>query len=290
MSVMSRSRHRRSASSQGLVRTVAQDVVDDDVSGLAAELAFRLFVAVFPLCIFLAACGALIASASGVDEPATEFVDAVGEQLPDDLASDVESQLRELFETRSAGPLFFGFVAAIWTGMMAMWTIVKALNRIHDVEDKRSLKRRIAVIGGLTLGAGLLVVTAFTIVLLGETSGRDLFGGWDLPEAVGDLLVSLRWIIVFALVAAAAALIYWLAPARETQFRWASAGSGVFALIWVLGSLGLMLYVTNVGTFNATYGALAGILVLLIWFYVTSFAFLVGAEVDAVLEQRKKAR
>jgi membrane protein len=121
------------------------------------------------------------------------------------------------------------------------------------------------------------------VILAGEMArGNELFGN----EWLSSLLLSLRWLIVFVMVAVTAALLYWLGPDRKTAFRWSSAGSAVFALAWVLGSLVLALYYSNFGAFNATYGTLAGILMLLIWFYVSSLAFLAGAEVDAVLQRR----
>jgi membrane protein len=255
----------------------------DDIQGLAAELAFRLFVALFPFCIFLAACGAIIAGTTGFDDSARDVAGAAGDTLPDDVASRLERQTSELIGTRSVEPLVLGLFAAIWTGAMSVATAIKALNRIHAIEETRSYKRRIGLTLLLTLACGLLIVGAFAVILAGEMArGNELFGN----EWLSSLLLSLRWLIVFVMVAVTAALLYWLGPDRKTAFRWSSAGSAVFALAWVLGSLVLALYYSNFGAFNATYGTLAGILMLLIWFYVSSLAFLAGAEVDAVLQRR----
>lgn len=259
---------------------------DDDVPGLAAELTFRVFLALFPFLIFLAALGGVLASALNVDDPSEKFLELFGGQLPDDARSVISTQVEEVVDGRSVGLISVGIVGALWAATGGAAAMIKALNRAYDIPDTRPFwKQKLLALG---------LVIAGTIAILGSVSllvATRAFGG-DIADAVGlgsTFEAVLRWgtwptLLVLAL--AAVAFVYWSAPNVGLPFRWISPGAVFFVLAWLAATVGFSIYVANFGSYNATYGALGGVVILLFWLYITNLVLLLGAELNAVLDEQ----
>ena len=255
----------------------------DDVSGAATELAYKLFLALFPFMIFLTALAGFSSNLLGVEDPTNEIMDSIGPSIPDESESMIRDQVTSVVEQKNATLLSLGIIGTIWSASSAMGAVMKALNRIHEVQESRSLVKRYGVALALTASAGLFIVGAVVISIVGQAFGRKIADEMGLEGATGTLFTVARWPVIALLLLTAVGILYWAAPNVQLPFRWLSAGAVMFVLVWVPATLLFGLYVTNFGSYNATYGALGGVVVLLIWLYLTSYVLLLGAELNDVL-------
>lgn len=257
----------------------------DDIGGLAAELSYRYFLAIFPFFIFLTALGGFIARAADVDDPTAEVMDMLGDALPEDAQSLISGQLDAVLQSQDAGLLSIGIIGALWGASGAMKALTKALNRTHDVPETRPFWK--------TTGLAILMTLAFMIGMVGSVlllAATQAFGS-ELAERIGagsvfETVISIaRWPLAVALLLVAVAVLYWIAPNIEMPFRWITPGSVLFVVVWLGATIAFGYYVSNFASYNKTYGALAGVVILLIWMYVTNAVLLLGAEINAIIAE-----
>lgn len=261
---------------------------DDKGTMIAAGMAFFWFLAIFPaLLAFVGITGLLDLSQETVDS----IRRAVQSTLPGTAAEVLTDALGQATQ-RSGGSSFVavlvGVVVALWSASAGMVATQSGLDVVYDVPEERTyLKKR---------GRGLLMM-AVALVLGGIATAAIVFGepiGDGIREQVpsfGDtafvlLWTAVRWVVGLMALAALFAAFYYLGPNRETpKWTWLSPGGAVATLIWLLASLGFSFYVSNLGSYGKTYGSLTGVVVLLLWLYLSAIAVLVGGEVNAELER-----
>jgi membrane protein len=260
-------------------RTLRETQADNGL-GLAAQLAYYFFLALFPALLFVFA----LASFFPLDNMIGTAVDRLRSVAPPDVLQIIREQLQSLSNAGNGGILSFGVIAALWSSSAAMVAVVDALNRAYDVEDSRPWwKQRLTAIL-LTLGVAVFAVVSFALVIAGPEMA-DLVGR---SVGLGPALVwtwkVLQWPIVFALIAIAIGLIYYFAPDVDQDWVWLTPGSLVAALLWIVGSVAFRFYVMNFGSYNETYGTIGGVMVLLLWLYLSGLVIIIGAEMNAEIE------
>ena len=186
------------------------------------------------------------------------------------------------------GLLSFGLVAALWAASGGMGSTMKAMNRAYDVEETRPFWKRTALSVGLTILTGSFFIGAFVLAVVGQALESTVAEALALGSELRAALVVGRFVIAVALLALAIALLYWAAPNAKLPFKWLTPGSVLFVVCWIIGSLAFGWYVSNFGSYNATYGTLGGVVVLMIWFYLTALILLAGAELNALLAQKEE--
>lgn len=266
---------------------VAKEFSADDVSGLAAELSYRYFLALFPFFIFLAALGGFIASSLRVSDPTTSFMNTIGSALPSDARSVLETQVRSVIDSHSAGLLSFGILGALWAASGAMKALIKALNRAYDVPETRSMWKSYLLAIGLVVAATLGILGAAVLYLATTAWGNQIAGWVGLGDQFALAISIARWPLIVALIMSSVAFMYWAAPNLDVKFKFVSPGAVLFTVVWIVATLLFGLYVSNFASYNKTYGTLGGVVVLLTWLYITNVMLLVGAEVNAVFELEK---
>jgi membrane protein len=263
-----------------LLKRTAKETSEDDCLGLAAQLAYYFFLALFPAVLFLLALASFF--------PLTNFIDDIVRTLrpiaPADVLTFLEEQLRRISDSDSGGILTIGIVGAIWSSSAAVVAIIGSLNRAYDIEEGRPWwKVRLTAIG-LTIALALLVVISFTLIVAGPAIAEHLASTFGLGPAFEWSWKILQWPFAFVLVTLAVGLVYYFAPDAEQEWVWITPGALIGTLLWVLVSLAFKFYVTRFADYNATYGAVGGVIVLLLWFYISGLAILVGAELNAEIE------
>lgn len=257
----------------------------DDVLGLSAELAYRFFLALFPFTIFITALGGFIAAELPIDNPAQRAVELLGNLLPPEAASLVESELRRIIDSQSAGLLSLGAILALFFATGGMNAIIKAMNRAYRVPEARPVWKRYLVALALTMVAGTGIVAAFVLFvplrMLGPALARTLGAG----ELAGPITNTVAALGAFVLLIAAVSIVYRVAPNIRLPLRAVLPGAVLFAVTWLVATFGFGFYVSNFGNYANTYGALAGVAVMLIWFYVSALMLLVAAEVNEVMHE-----
>ena len=268
-------------------KQLIRKVQDDDAMGGAAELAFRFMFALFPLLIFLAALSSYVARWLGIDNPTQEILNEAGAQLPSDVASLLETQLTEIFESQNAGLLTVTAVTAVWAASSGTKTVMKVLNRVNEVEEQRSFLRKQVVGVGLTLVGGLTFLAGAIVLVVGQAAGDSIASALGLEGAWSLVVMLGRIPLVLVLCGIAVSLVYWSAPATKQRFQWVSRGAVIFVVAWMIATVGFGAYVANFGSYNATYGSLGAVVILMTWMYFSSLLLVVGAEINVVIARSR---
>lgn len=260
----------------------------DDITGLAAELAYRVLLALFPFCIFLAALGGFAAAAAGIENPTDRIMSSVENTLPGDAASVLRGQLEGILGHRNPGLLTFGAVASLWSASSAISTVLKALARVYGAQERRPFWKRTLVSLALTMAAGAFFASAFIVLVVGQIFASDI---GDLLGVRGSAVAVMTWLrvpAVIVLLAVATAFLYRAAPGGGAGVPWVSPGALLFIPAWIISTLAFGFYVSNFGSYHATYGTLGGVIVLMVWLYLSSLLMLAGAELNAVLSAQHR--
>jgi membrane protein len=263
-----------------LGRRVIAEIRDDDCLGRAAQLAYYFLFALFPFFLFLTTLLGYLPIPDLLDR----LLETLGQMLPGDALRLVEDNIRQLVTGQRGGLLSFGILAALWTSSSALTAIIDSLNRAYDVEEGRPFwKVRLTAIG-LTVGLSAFIVVALVLLTFGPQLGRwvaDLVGLGRVFEVTWNVV---RWPVIVGLLVVAIALLYYFAPDVEQSWQWITPGSACAVLGWLLASLGFAFYVNRFGSYNATYGSIGAVIVLLTWMYVTGLFVLIGGEINAEIE------
>ena len=278
---------RRTRRMLALVKTLYFETKDDDLAGAAAELAFRQFLALFPFFIFVASLGAFLANLASVEDPTQEIMKLIGDSLPANLSSVLRNELAQVLESSDARLASIGIIAAVWASSSGIQAVMKSLNRVFELKETRPFWLRYLLAIVLTMLAGSFLVLAFSLFLVGQIRGLQLAGEFGLEGQLAMLINVGRWPAAILAVLVAVDFLYWFGPSAKMTFRLLTPGSALFTLAWLASTYLFGLYVTNFGSYNATYGTLGAVAVLLFWLYLTSFIFFLGAELDAILHQRQ---
>lgn len=210
----------------------------------------------------------------------------LGTLAPESAARLVDTIIRQVTEGASGGKLVFSLLVALWAGSSGMAAIVNALNAAYEVDETRPWWKARLVALGLTIALVVLISTALTLVLYGgHVAGMaaSYFGFGDTFKTVWSVL---RWPLVLAFVLLAFNLLYLYAPnLKHWGWHWLMPGTVVGVGLWLLASFGFNVYLSHFNTYQATYGSLGTMIVLLLWFYLTGIAILVGGEVNSEIER-----
>jgi membrane protein len=267
-----------------VVRRAFKEASADHVPMLAGGVAFFAFLAVFPALIAGLTLYGLVADPAQV----AQQIESLATALPEDARPIILDQLRAVASS-SDGALTMGLIisllAALWSASSGTGNLIQAVNIAYDEEESRGFIKLRAIALALTLGAIVFVLLTLALVAVVPPLLEALQLG-----AVGTVVAQVaRWGLLIALVIAALAVVYRIAPDRDApRFSWVSTGAIVAAALWILGSVGFSLYVNNFGSYNKTYGALAGVVVLMLWLFLTSYIVLLGAEINAESERQTR--
>lgn len=263
---------------------VVKQAAKDKAQLLAGALAYRFFLAIFPFLIFLTAVGGYAAGWLGIRNPAKAMIDAAGSALPPQLAAVVQKDLGQVLQTPSATQLAVSAVVALFFASAGTYAVLQTTNLAYEVEESRSIVRRWLLAVGLTLIGGAGVLAAFGLFIGLDAVASGLSQTLGNRQAIGLLLVLVRWPVAFAFLFPAALVIYRLAPNLELPWVRAIPGALFFGLAWLVATWLFALFIDVAGGYGATFGALAGVAILLVWFYLTALLLIVGGELNAVVD------
>src|SRR5262245_35615947 len=263
-----------------LGRRTWREIVDDDVTGLAAQLAYYFFLALFPALLFLLALASFFSLSNITDEVGR----SLGPFMSPQVLDLIQEQMRRLADNEDGGLLTFGVAGALWSSSAAIVSIVGALNRAYDIEEGRPWWKVRLIAIGLTLATAAVVLIAIALVLVGPTLAENLgwTTGWGRPFEWTWLV--LQWPLVFFLVVSGIGLIYYFGPDADQDWAWITPGAVAATILWLLVSLVFKLYVANFTDYEGSYGTVGAVIVVLLWFYVSGIAILAGAELNAEIE------
>ncbi|MCA1561742.1 MAG: YihY/virulence factor BrkB family protein [Acidobacteria bacterium] len=263
-----------------LIKRTVKEIFSDDVLSLAAQQAYYFFFALFPALLTVIS----FASFFPIENLMDEIVGTLGRFAPPDVLQIIQEQLTKISEGNSGGLLTFAFLVTLWSSSGAMVSIITTLNAAYDITEGRSMVRVRLTAILLTIGMAFFVIVAMALVIVGPALAEKVAVWMHLGSVFVMTWKVLQWPVVFALVSAGIATIYYYAPDAEQDWIWLTPGAVLATALWLLASVGLKLYLAYFGNFNETYGTIGGVMVLLLWFYASGIAILIGAEMNAEIE------
>ena len=268
-----------------VLKRTAKEFQEDQLTDLAAGLTYYAVLAIFPALIALVSILGLIGS-SAID-PITENIETLA---PGPAKEILLGAIEQISSTSAAGlGLLVGLAGAIFSASGYVGGFARASNRIYEVEEGRPFwKLRPIQIGITLLMIGLLAICAIAVVLTGPLAREvgDIVGAGETAVTVWDVA---KWPVIAVAVITMISVLFWTAPnVKHAGFRWITPGGAVAVLLWVLASLLFAFYVANFGSYNATYGSIAAVIVFLVWLWITNVAILFGAELNAELERQRE--
>jgi membrane protein len=271
-----------------LGKRVWNEIMEDDVFGKAAQLAYYFLLALFPLLLFLTALLGAVAAGSELRD---EMMTYLGTVVPSSAMDLIKSTLDQVTLGSGGGKLAFGLLAALWAASNGMGAVTETLNTAYDVTEDRSFIKRRALAIGLTIAISVLVISALVMVLFGHRIADFVAAQTGFSEVFATIWKVVQWPIVLAFVLLSFALIYYLAPnLHDQKWFWVTPGSVIGVTLWLASSFAFRTYLTYFDSYNATYGSLGAVIILMLWFYITGAAILIGGEINAEIEHAAAER
>lgn len=249
----------------------------DEVGGLSAELAYFFLLSLFPFLIFLVTLIGYL--------PLSQ-VDVLGfirEYAPGETMDMIEKNLNAIIGSHNGKLLSFGIIATIWSASNGINAVVRAFNRAYDVKESRSffVARGISIL--LTFAMVFVIIVALLLPVFGKQIGMFVFSSLGLSETFLDIWNAARWIVSALILFIVFTFLYFIAPNKRLKIREVISGAFFATFGWMFVSLAFSYYVSSFGNYTATYGSLGGIIVLMIWFYLSGMIIIVGGEINAIL-------
>ena len=265
-------------------KLTSKEISEDHVMAFAGNLTYKALFAIFPFFTFLLSLLGLF-NAEDLVRDMIEYLNGV---MPGSATQFIEDQLLGIVNSQAEDTFTFAAIIsialALWGVSGAFRSVMEAMNVMYEVDEDRPFWKVYGISIFISLAVILLLLTAFGIVIFGGSVGGGLAGFIGLSGVFQAVWTIVQWPIVAMVVLFAFALIYYFAPAAKQKFRWISPGAVLAFVFWLLFSLAFSFYVGNFGSYSATYGSLAGVIILMLYIYYSAVIMLVGAEMNQVIE------
>ena len=261
-------------------RDLWREINEDNISSGAASLAYFLMLAIFPAAIFLLSLLPYLP----IPNLEEAIMDLLRQVMPAQAAGLFTTTVENVVSERRGGLLSLGFLFTLWAASNGMAAVMEQLNVTYDVKDERSFFKRRGLALLLVVLFGALVVGAFGLIVFGGVLQEQLARviGWS--PALLAFFAGFRWAVILGMITLGFSTIYYFGPDVEQKFRFITPGSVLGTVILVAAALGFRFYVERFGSYEATYGSLGAVIILLLWLYVAGLVLLLGSEVNALLE------
>ncbi|WP_328809576.1 YihY/virulence factor BrkB family protein [Rhodococcus sp. NBC_00294] len=270
-----------------VLRKTAREFSKDQCTDLAAALTYYAVLSLFPA---LLAVVSLLGVFGQGERTVTAVLDIVSDLGPSSAVDTLRGPVEQLVQAPTAGlALIIGLAGALWSASGYVGAFGRAMNRMYEVDEGRPIWKLRPVMLVVTL-VGLICIAAAGLMLAVSgpvaTAVGDAIGAGDTALTVWNIA---RWPVVLALIVLAVAILYYATPnVQQPKFRWISTGAGMAIVVWILASVLFGFYVANFSSYNKTYGSLAGVIIFLLWLWITNLALLFGAELDSELERGRQ--
>jgi membrane protein len=257
---------------------------EHDIFGAAAKLSYYFLLALFPLLLVLVTLLGYFAEAGS--ELRFKLISYLGTVMPSSAITLVHTTLDEISQARGGGKLSLGLLAALWAASNGMGAISDTLNAAYGIKESRSWWKARGVSILLTVALSVLIVLALVIVLYGGHIGERAAVHFGFGAAFTIVWKILQWPIALVFLLITFNLIYYFGPAvRPRKRKWCTLGTLVAVMLWLLVSFGFRLYLHFFDSYSLTYGSLGALIVLMLWFYFTGLAILLGGEINSEMEK-----
>lgn len=274
-------RHLRKLTAKEFGKEVYREYLHDNVSDSAATLSYYFVFSLFPFLVFLATMTAYI---PGVKSSVGTMLSRARSILPPQAMGIIDQHVHGLINQPRPKLLTIGLIVTLYSASRGVDAVRKALNLAYDVKESRPFWKTEAIAFGMTLGGALLVLLGVAALVAGGDLGLWLAQHLDIAKEYVLVWSWLRWPITAVVIMFCAALGYYLLPDVKQEFKFITPGSIFGTLVWLAATYGFNLYASHFGSYNVTYGSIGGVIVLMTWLYLSGFVFLMGGEINAILE------
>ncbi|WP_101846127.1 YihY/virulence factor BrkB family protein [Halobacillus sp. Marseille-P3879] len=266
------------------IKELFKQIGENDVPGAAAQLSYFFLLSLFPFMIFLITLLGYL----NIDEERVLIL--LSTYAPPDTYEMISENLTAILSDRNSGLLSVSILGTLWAASNGVNTLIKAFNRAHHTQEKRSflVSRLISIL--LTVAMIIVIGIAFLLPVLGNAIGFYVSSFFGLSEDFLQVWDTLRWIISSVVFFLVLSFLYFMAPDQPIRIKEITLGALFATVGWQLVSLLFSFYVENIGNYSAAYGSLGGVIVLMIWFYLSGVVILVGGEINALVHKKHKGR
>lgn len=266
-----------------LGRRVYARVIKDEVFGRAAQLSYYFLLALFPLLLFLTSLLGYFAEAGTALRD--ELLAYLSRVMPASASALVYETLEEISKSTGSGKLSFGIIASLWAASTGVAAMTNSLNAAYGIEETRPWWKARLISILLTVMIAVLIISALVLLFGGGKIAAFIAGTFEFGDVFTFVWSVLQWPVLLAFVLLAFGLIYYLAPALEEQkWHWITPGAVIGVVLWLAVSFAFRIYLHFFNSYSATYGSLGAVIVMLLWFYLTGAAILIGGEVNSEIE------
>ncbi|MGI2329544.1 YihY/virulence factor BrkB family protein [Planococcus sp. YIM B11945] len=262
----------------GFLKELNKRIKDVDVIGVGAQLAFFFLLSIFPLLIFL------VTLLPYLDLSKDQIYSFIEEIAPHELFALIQQTLDELLTTQNGGLLSFGILATIWSASIGMDALTNSLNASYGVEENRPflLARAMSIVS--TLLMIFILIVALALPIFGQQIGVFIFSFLGLEEGFLATWNAMRFTIPPLIIFLICAIIYWVAPNIRLNLKSVLAGAAFTAVGWMAVSFVFSFYINNFAIYSATFGSIGGMIILMLWLYVSAMLLMVGGQINAVMQ------
>ncbi|MGZ8178226.1 YihY/virulence factor BrkB family protein [Williamsia sp. SKLECPSW1] len=271
-----------------VIRKTAREFSRDQCTDIAASLTFYAVLSLFPALVALVSLLGVFGQGQRTVDAVVDLIGDVG--TPSSVVDTLRGPVRQLVDAPGAGlTLIVGILGALWTASGYIGAFGRAMNRMYEIDEGRPLwKLRPAMLLVTVLAILMTAAVALMLAVSGPIA-RSIGERVGLGDTALQVWAIARWPVILAFVVALVAMLYWATPnLRQPRIRWISGGATLAIVVWIAASTLFALYVSHFGSYNETYGALGGVIVFLLWLWITNLALLFGAEFDAELERARE--
>lgn len=269
----------RNAGVWEVINRTAKGFSEHDLSTYAAALAYRALFSIFPFILFLLALLGFLHLPDFFD-----WLRSQADLLLPPVAMEQVGPVIDQLQDSQGGLMSFGILLALWTASIGVRSLMNAMNRVYAVEESRPSWKLVLLSVAYTVGLAVMLLLAAGFMTLGPQVMSWLASQIGMEQMLVTLWTWIRWPLAILLMMLAVALIYYATPDVEQDFRFITPGSVVAVIVWLAASIGFGIYVQNFGNYNATYGSIGAIIVLLLYFYISAAVLLLGAQLNATIE------
>jgi membrane protein len=264
-----------------------KDMMDDDVFGYAAQLSYYFLFSLFPLMLCLVVLLGFFAETGSALR--TNLLNYLAQVMPESATELVVKTLDEISLSASGSKFSIGLLAALWTASSGMGAIISSLNVAYNIVDSRPWWRTRLVSIALTIAFGVMIVISAALVFYGGTIAEKVAVGLGFGAMFTTVWKLIQLPLVFLFVLFSFSLVYHFGPnLKRHTWQIFTPGAVVALILWLIVSFGFRFYLHRFNTYSATYGSLGAVIILLLWFYLTGAALLIGGEINSELEKTQK--
>jgi membrane protein len=266
-----------------LTQRAIKKIGEDELSTRSAALSYYFILALFPMLLFVVSLIGIFAGANA--ELRESIFSALGRLAPGSASDLIQTVISQTVRSSSALKLGAGILGALWAASAGVSAVIVSLNVVYQYTETRPWWKQKLTVLGLTGSLAVLIIVAVVLVLYGGKIGNALATHFGLGHLFTTAWATLQWPVLFAAMFLAFAMVYYFGPdAPAPTWHWVTPGAALGVVLWLGASFGLRVYLHFFNSYNATYGSLGTVIILLLWLYITGLAILIGAELNAVIE------